>query len=107
MKFEARVLRDEGIAKVDANAHEKWKAAAWDVLLGFVRSGRPFMGEDVHRECEERSIGEPHSPKAWGALIMKASRAGIICRHGWAQTKRRSNHAHTYSIWVGSGGTVQ
>jgi len=78
----AESLRDKGLLTVYQNA-KPWFDAAFKALLE-MRSDPclpTFTGEDLRLQIE-RKIGNPHHPNAWGALIMKAVRRGVIINTG-------------------------
>lgn len=90
--------RDEAIERVDAHANTDWKAAAWNALLTVAERRRPFTTQDVWDAIDPNCT--THEPRAMGALIQQAHRAGI-CRptDRWVQSTRVVAHARPMRVW--------
>jgi hypothetical protein len=85
--------RDAGIQQAAQHAEAVepgWKDTAYGMLETFCqeRRGCHFTSEDVRRWCELREFTSP-VPKAWGPVFLKAARANLICRNGFAIAKQR------------------
>lgn len=83
-----------------------WSAKAWDFLVQFGRSqrGKPFMTEDVRAFAEIRqAVPTPPDNRAWGSIVMRASKAHLVRRVGFAPNKSPSCHASPKSVWVWVG----
>ena len=99
-------LRDKGIKQAIDNAdntHEKWSDKAYKFLLDYIKYGEgrdqyEFMTEDV-RMASEAEIPKPPSNRAWGGVILRASRAGLISRIGFSNVKNAKAHRTPASIW--------
>ena len=94
-------LRDKGIRKAINNAndtHDKWSDKAYNFLVGWIKTHHEFMTEDV-RVASEKKIPKPPSNRAWGGIILKASRAGLINRVGFSNVKNVKAHRTPASIW--------
>lgn len=94
---EGRRLRDEGMARVDANSHPAWRACADQTILDLAKSGREFAADDVTAVC-----GQPAHPNATGARFSAASRRGIIEPVGYRQAVRKERHASRMLTWRGT-----
>ena len=73
-------LRDKGIKQALDNAndtHEKWSEKAYKFLVNYIKSNNQFMTEDV-RLASEKEIPIPPSNRAWGGIVVRASKAGLI-----------------------------
>lgn len=59
-----------------------------------------FMAEDV-REFARGVDGfeDPPDGRAWGSVVMRAAKAGIIKRIGYAPMKSPNCHANPKSVW--------
>lgn len=81
-----RERRDLGMAQAVGKADrvsDGWSNAAFDYLRMYAESAeRPFLIEQV-RAASRDYVPEPPSPKAWGAVTMKAKRAGLISVTGY------------------------
>jgi hypothetical protein len=94
-------LRDKGIKKALDNAnntHDKWSDKAYDFLLKYIKYQYEFMTEDV-RVASEKAIPKPPSNRAWGSVILRASRSGLINRVGFANVKNAKAHKTPASVW--------
>jgi len=90
-------LRDEGIHLISGNS-KSWQERALDVVRSMPDG--EMMGEDIHKKVEV-AIGDPHHPNAYGALIMKAIRAGVIVRTGeYRKSSRPSAHARANPVYI-------
>lgn len=75
----AEAYRDEALAKTASN-NEDWMDAGMAVIRR-LRTGTRWTGEDL-RLCLGPRIGKPSHHNAWGALIMKARRSGLLIPTG-------------------------
>ena len=94
-------LRDKGIKKALDNAnntHNRWSEKAYDFLLKYIKYQYEFMTEDV-RVASEKAIPKPPSNRAWGSVILRASRSGLINRVGFANVKNAKAHKTPASVW--------
>lgn len=79
--------------------HENWSDEAYGFLLAFIKTTPRFMTEQV-REASVDVIPQPPSNRAWGPIIMKASKQGIIYRSGYSQVKNPKAHKANASVWA-------
>lgn len=96
-------LRDKGIKRAEDHANEKskgWSEQAYTFLLEFIKGDGIdyFLAEDV-REASIGAIPEPPSLRAWGGIITRASKAGIIYHVGYRKVKNRKAHCTPASLW--------
>ena len=94
-------LRDKGIKKALDNAdntHDKWSEKAYKFLIKYIKSQYNFMTEDV-RIASEKEIPLPPSNRAWGGIILRASRAGLITRVGFSSVKNVKAHRTPATVW--------
>ena len=94
-------LRDKGIKQAINNAddtHEKWSEKAYKFLTNYIRSHHEFMTEDV-RVASEKKIPIPPSNRAWGGIILRASKAGLITRVGFSSVKNVKAHRTPATVW--------
>ena len=94
-------LRNEGIKKAIDNAddtHEKWSDKAYKFLLDYIKSHKEFMTEEL-RVDSEKEIPKPPSNRAWGGIILRASRAGLITRVGFSSVKNVKAHRTPATVW--------
>lgn len=97
-------LRDEGIARAVEHADDEtpsWSEVAYGYVVLFARRRVEFQCEDVRAEAESRGFAKPPDGRASGAAILRASKAGIIRRVGFAPMKSPNCHANPKSVWIG------
>jgi len=78
---------DKEIKRVADNAGDDWKAVAFEKVAEYAKQSQaPFLTEDIREWCLE-SIPEPHDGRAWGQIMRKAQKQGIICKVGFYSAK--------------------
>ena len=61
------------------------------------------QGENIRAECIARGV-QPHSHKAWGALVQSAIKRGLLKPTGrYEKTKSVKTHCHPTQIYEVSG----
>ena len=94
-------LRDNGIERAITHAnkiYDGWNERAFDFLLNYLSSASEFMVEDV-RKASAGKIPEPPSLRAWGGIIVRAAKAGLIKRTGFRNVTNAKAHATPASVW--------
>jgi hypothetical protein len=83
---EAAAKRDDGMQRV---SRPDWLAEAADVFPLFLKvwPTPAFLAEDFVTWAVPRFLSEPHDRRAFGVVIMRAARAGLIRRRGYACAK--------------------
>lgn len=83
-----------------------WSSCAWDYFVDYARrSGGTFMAEDVRMASEKsQKVPTPPDGRAWGAIFLRAAKAHLIQRVGYAPNKDRTCHGSPKAVWrwVGS-----
>ena len=88
--------RDEGIARVTGNAPD-WFAAACSVVARL--KDWEGTGEDLRMRLIP-VVGVPHTPHAWGALVMAAVRSGWLTRTGERRRMQAAkSHARSTDVY--------
>ena len=100
------LLKNAGIYKAVSHAdsvHDDWSDRAYAVLKDFltIADGKTFMCEDV-REFASNYLPEPPTKRAWGAIIMRARKNGIIQHCGFGQVTNPRAHRANASLWKGA-----
>ena len=99
--FTSQNLRDKGIQQAINHADEVqplWSEQAYNCLLNYIRYNDEFMTEDV-REASKNQLSEPPSARAWGGIIVKAVKCGLIYRKGFKNVSNVKAHCTPASIW--------
>lgn len=95
-------LRDRGIEKAIEHAdalYGTWSLQAYNFLLKYLSSASEFMVEDV-RKASEGMVPPPPSLRAWGGVIVRACKAGLIKRTGFRNVTNAKAHATPASVWA-------
>ena len=85
--------RDAGMAKSLAKterADPNWGEYAYMHLVKFAnRSDSPFTSEAASSWCYANGLANPVSPRAWGAVYVRAVREGAIVQDGAGRSQVR------------------
>lgn len=100
----AMQLRDIGIQRAVEHADAEipsWSDIAFDNLRMFLRYApdSQFMGEDVRGYATTRGLPDPPDKRAWGAVMLRAARAGLIRKIGYAHAKDPKVHRSINPLW--------
>ena len=99
--FTGQQLRDKGISQAVDNADnnsENWSGKAYQFLLSYIKQNREFMAEDV-RLASVGIVDAPPSSRAWGGIIVRAVKAGLIQRVGFRNVSNAKAHCTPASLW--------
>jgi hypothetical protein len=101
--FEAREARDQGIAAAADHAEQVnpgWNDQAYDFLKKFIdiRQG-PFMAEEVRSYAALIDFPLPPHARAWGGIILRAVKAGLIQQDGTGKVTNVKAHRANAAIW--------
>ena len=94
-------LRDNGISKACQTAdstHHNWTNNAYNFLISYIRSNKEFMAEDV-RTASIGIIEIPPSTRAWGGILVRAVKSGLIKRKGFKNVKNKKAHCTPATLW--------
>lgn len=94
----ATAARDHSMAVVAENAGDEWMEAA----LEAVRETAERMAELTTDDVMDRypDLPEPHNPRAWGPVMVRAKAEGIIESTGYmAASSRVSSHSRRKLLW--------
>ncbi len=99
----ANYLRDRGMRRSRDNADDKvdgWSETAFLFLKEYIQTqDKPFMAEDV-RTSDQCGVPNPPNKRAWGAILVRAAREGLIKRIGFKETKNPWAHRTPASLWL-------
>jgi hypothetical protein len=102
----ATLLAEQGAATAAAHADAvspSWSERAYDYLVAFgskLLVGKTFMTEDVRIAAETSgAVPQPPTRRAWGAIILRAKREGLLIHAGFAPNKDPSCHGSPKSVW--------
>jgi hypothetical protein len=94
-------LRDLGIQQALTHADEvceKWSEKAFRFLQWYIQHNKEFMTEDV-RVASRVLVEAPPSERAWGGVIVRACKAGLIRSIGYKHVKNPKAHMTGAAVW--------
>lgn len=100
--FTGKELMEQGMARAIAHAEAiepMWSDTAYQFLLKFAATGNEFMAEDV-RAASQGIVPPPPSMRAWGGIIRRAAKAGLITRIGYKSVINPKAHCALCSVWI-------
>lgn len=105
MATQAELLRDESIQRAVDHADRvtsEWSDRAYGMLVRYVRalgSGARVTSEAIRNYAEWHDLPTPPDKRAWGAVVLKAARAGVIEKAGWTTANDPKVHCNPVSLW--------
>ena len=91
----AREARDDAMTACTDKAGTDWAEHAYRALLDFAANHESFLTEDVRVSCTD--VPPPHDNRAWGGVVNRAVRHGLIVRVGYAPAK--TGHCRPMPLW--------
>lgn len=98
---DAREARDSGIAQAAEHADEvspRWTDRAYKALVEHAKQHTFFTVEQV-RMAVAGTLPEPPTTRAWGSVVVRASRAGIITHAGHTEATDPAVHCNLVTLW--------
>lgn len=95
-------LRDEGMKKAEESAERKefgWSDKAMIYVEKYCRMFDEFTGESVRIYAEAMGIPEPPHKRAWGAIMLKAAKRGLIRKIGTQSVSNPKAHCAIATLW--------
>lgn len=99
--FASAQARNEGMAIASDHAeacYNGWNDVAYNFLVSFLSTRSTFMTEDV-REASDGIVPNPPSNRAWGSVVVRAAKNGLIERIGYGEVSNKKAHCTPASIW--------
>ena len=92
--------RDKAIAQVATNTDPAWWHQTMLIIKQIATDTFDFTTDDIWRELATAPLPTPHEPRALGALMVAAHRAGLIApTDRYRQSKRPECHARPIRVW--------
>ena len=103
MKQLSLKLRDEGIQRAVSNADRKvsdWSQNAFDLLRIYLVTRREsFQCEDFREYCKDK-LPDPPNNRAFGWIILRAKKEGLIRHVGYKAVSNPKAHLTPASVWA-------
>ena len=102
--FEANRRRDKGIKTAADHAElvePTWQDKALEMLGKYPR--QEFMAEDVRAWAYLMGLKPAPHARAWGAVIQRANKEGLIEHIGYGKTANPTAHRTPASLWKKTG----
>lgn len=96
------VLKQRGITLALRNAneeHESWGERAFHFLKAFCKDHPRFRAEEAREFAEHNGLEVPKSKRAFGAIVLRAARAGIIKKVGLESVMNPNAHKANAAVW--------
>lgn len=97
-------LKNEGIERsknnADASHNGNWSQVAYKFLVEYIRNPKvkTFMTEDIRMASGDK-VPEPPSLRAWGSIIVRASKEGLIQAVGYNTVSNPRAHKAFARVW--------
>lgn len=98
----AQQLADDGMMRAADHAdavEEGWSERAYSMLLDYAAEHYEFMGEDVRSWAHSAGLPQPPDGRAWGAVVLRASKAKLIIVDRYRKTRIPPAHATPRAVW--------
>lgn len=78
-----------------------WQDLAIEKLKLFIQSTNQFITEDFRLWAEDNGLSQPPEPRAYGAMILKANKLGLIRWNStYQEMKNPKSHGCPKKVWV-------
>lgn len=92
----ASVARDHAIERAEVGAGEVWLAAAVAAVMRVALTHSVLTSDDCRNELADDS----REPRAWGGVMKRAAKLGIIARtERFVTTHRVASHKRPMQLW--------
>ena len=92
--------KEEAINRVDRAANRKFKAEAALAIEALAKQLPKFTADQVWQALKNSEVPFPKEPRILGAMMLKASRSGIIkATNKHIMSTKASNHQRPVRVW--------
>lgn len=96
-------LRDAGMQRAIDHADRvhggTWAENAYSLLLSYASGRSEFLAEDYRAAAIAAGLPTPPDLRAFGAVMVRAARSGVIRRIGFGTVKNKRAHRSICTIW--------
>jgi hypothetical protein len=99
---EARAARDEGMNRAAAHAERvtpAWGTMAYRRLVRFAHQTEAFTTEQARAWAYADGLLPPPNECAWGAVVTRAVKAGVLTLDDFATAENVSRHCGINRLW--------
>ena len=93
-------LKEAGIKRSSDNAGVDWNNQADITLCEFIKANKKFQAEDFRLYASKIGLPDPPHLRAFGSVIVRASRRGLIKSIGTAQVDNPKAHRAISNVWA-------
>ena len=95
------LLKQKAISRVRDNADQEWRNAAIAAVRQIASVYSDFTTDDVWIELGGQAMQGTHDPRAMGAVMTDAARAGICRKSDRVRpSERKECHRRPIAIWI-------
>jgi hypothetical protein len=97
-------LKEQGMSQALAHAEEidsSWGEKAYQFVRGFAAQRIEFRTEEVRAFAEQRGLPAAPSARAWGGIIGRAVKSGLITSVRYVNCSNPSAHRCPVRVWQG------
>lgn len=103
----AQAVTDKADRVVETEDKEPWSEKAFRVASKVLKDFRKraiwtFTTESIVHAAHDERLGNlelPHDPRAWGTVILRLKRAGMIEHHGFESSLNPQAHQRPVRVW--------
>lgn len=101
-----QLLLADALERVDANADDRWRAAAREAVRAVAERGGYFTTDDVWHELE-RTGSVTHDGRALGSVVKWAAKQGLCAGTDEYRPSRRPEcHQRPVKVWRATCGHI-
>lgn len=96
-------LRDEGMARAVDHADEvvpAWSEGALDYVKAVAATEHEVTAEKVRQYAMARGFVEPPDRRAWGAVMIRAAKVGVLTKGPWTEATDPKVHRNAVRLWT-------
>ena len=95
------LLKQQAISRVRDNADQDWRNTALAAVRQIASTQSEFTTDNIWSEIEHTSFSSTHDPRAMGAVMTDAARAGICRKSDRVRpSQRKECHRRPIAIWI-------